>query len=268
MTIRRLAATALEKVWGSSATEPWFPRSPAKIGEVWFTAPEEPRLLVKFLFTSGKLSVQVHPPDSASGRGKTEMWHVLRAEPGARLTLGFERPLPGERVRAAALSGEIEELLHWCTPQPGDTFFVPAGTVHAIGAGLALCEIQQNSDVTYRLYDYGRPRELHLNQSLQVADFGRHPGLSTPVELGEGRRLLVECPYFRTESMAVTGEVSYAGGPQAELLVCLEGSGQFDGQDFAPGQVWVVPAGTPPFVVQAHRATRLLRTFVRAQFRV
>ena len=262
MSIRQLASKALEKVWGSPDTEPWYPSSSGKTGEVWFTATEEPRLLVKFLFTSGKLSVQVHPPDSAAGPGKTEMWHVLRAEPGARLALGFEQPLSRERVRAAALSGEIEGLLHWYAPQPGDSFFVAAGTVHAIGAGLALCEIQQNSDVTYRLYDYGRPRELHLDQSLQVADLGRHPGLSVPVELGEGRRLLVECPYYRTESIAVMGELSYAGGAQADLLICLEGHGQFDGLEFAPGQVWVVPAGTPSFVIRPRGAARLLRTCV------
>ena len=267
MTIRQLPSKALEKVWGSPATEPWYPRSPGKIGEVWFTAPEEPRLLVKFLFTAERLSVQVHPPDSAAGPGKTEMWHILRAAAGANLALGFEFPHSSEEVRAAALSGEIEGLLQWYTPQPGDSFFVPAGTVHAIGAGLALCEIQQNTDVTYRLYDYGRPRELHLDQSLRVADLGRHPGLSVPVELGEGRRLLIECPYFRTESITLTGDLPYAGGAQADLLICLEGEGQFDGLDFAPGQAWVVPAGTPPFAIRPRGAVRLLRTCVPPQHR-
>jgi mannose-6-phosphate isomerase len=262
VSIRQLPSKALEKVWGNPATEPWYPRSPGKTGEVWFTAPEEPLLLVKFLFTAEKLSVQVHPPDSAAGPGKTEMWHVLRAEPGASLALGFEQAISRERVRAAALSGEIEGLLYWYAPQPGDSFFVPAGTVHAIGGGLALCEIQQNSDVTYRLYDYGRPRELHLDQSLQVADLGRHPGLSVPVELGAGRRLLVECPYFRTESIALAGELSYVAGAQAELLICLEGDGQFDGLEFAPGQVWVVPAGTSAFAIRPRNAACLLRTCV------
>jgi len=190
------------------------------------------------------------------------MWHVLRAEPGASLALGFKQPLSRERVRAAAISGEIEVLLHWYAPRPGDSFLVPAGTVHAIGAGLALCEIQQNSDVTYRLYDYGRPRELHLDESLQVADLGRHPGLSVPVELREGRLLLVECPYFRTESISVTDELAYASGAQADLLICLEGRGQFDALEFAPGQVWVVPPGTPPFVIRPRGPARLLRTCV------
>jgi mannose-6-phosphate isomerase len=260
--VRRLSPRALEKIWGSPDTGPWYPRSAGKIGEVWFTAPEEPRLLLKFLFTSDKLSVQVHPSDSASGPGKTEMWHVLRAAPGARLALGFERPLSLDRVRAAALSGEIEGLLRWYAPQPGDSFFVTAGTVHAIGAGIALCEIQQNSDVTFRLYDYGRPRGLHLDEALAVADLGCHPGPVAPVDLGEGRRLLVECPYFRTESLAVTAEFRYRSGPKPEFLICLEGEGQFDGEPFAPGQIFVAPAGADAFAIQPRSAARFLRTFV------
>ena len=139
MSIRRLDAKPLVKVWGNPDTEPWYPRGEAKIGEVWFAAKEEPRLLVKFLFTSAKLSVQVHPPDSAAGPGKTEMWRVLRAAPDAAVALGFDQPLTRDQVHAAALSGEIEQRLHWYRARPGDTFFVPAGTVHAIGAGLVLC---------------------------------------------------------------------------------------------------------------------------------
>jgi len=264
--LRRLGSTALEKVWGTPETEPWYPRGAGKTGEVWFSAPEEPRLLVKFLFTSEKLSVQVHPPDSAGpGKtvpGKTEMWHVLRAAPDARLALGFERPLTREEARAAALSGEIEGLLRWFAAYPDDTFFVPAGTVHAIGAGLALCEIQQYSDVTYRLYDYGRPRELHLDAALAVADLGCHPGACAPVDLGSGRRLLAECPYFRTESIVVDGALTWAGGPRAELLVCLEGDGQFGDEAFAPGQVWVVPAHADAFTIRPRGGARLLRVRV------
>ena len=261
MRVRRLRGRALEKVWGSPETEPWYPRPARSIGEIWFTAPEEPRLLLKFLFTSGKLSVQVHPGDSAAGPGKTEMWHVLRAQPGARLALGFQRPLALERVRAAALSGEIEALLRWYAPRAGDTFFVPAGTVHAIGAGLALCEIQQHSDVTFRLYDYGRPRGLHLDEALAVADLGCHPGPRTPVDLGGGRRLLVECPCFRTESIEVTSDSPCSAGPGPEFLICLEGQGQCDGEPYAPGEVRVVPAGTA-FAIQPRVGSRFLRTLV------
>ena len=295
MTAHPLPSTALDKVWGSPETEPWYPRTGRKIGEVWFHAPEEPRLLVKFLFTSESLSVQVHPPDTPAASGKTEMWHVLRAAPGARLALGFEHPLDEARAREAALSGEIERLLRWYTPRPGDTYFVPAGTVHAIGPGLALCEIQQYSDTTYRLYDYGRPRELHLDAALAVAKLDVYPGPTAPVDLEPGRRLLAECPYFRTELLLcgagnpacsrpsakrgahfrATTEKSYpqdkggAGRPVLrgssssgpELLICIEGQGHFDTTPFTPGQVWIVPAGEG-VTIHAVQPARFLRTFV------
>lgn len=262
MKARPLSSTALEKIWGTPETEPWFPASGKNIGEVWFTAPEEPRLLVKFLFTSESLSVQVHPPDTAAGAGKTEMWHVLRAAPDARLALGFTRELTSPEARAAAASGEIERLLHWYKPQPGDTFFVPAGTVHAIGPGLVLCEIQQYSDVTYRLYDYGRPRELHLDQAFAVAQLRPHPGATPPLDLGTGRRLLAECPYFRTESILIERPLTYAAGPHPELLICVAGEGRLDDQTVSPGQVWALPADTAGIQIHPSAPVRLLRTFV------
>ncbi len=169
--MRRLTPSFREKVWGATRLGPWFPDSDRKIGEVWFEGPfgndADLPLLVKFIFTTEKLSVQVHPEDEYAGlhhqsRGKTEMWHILAAEPGAQIAAGFRESITPEQFREAALSGAIEQELQWFDARPGDTFFIPAGTVHAIGPGLALCEIQQNSDVTYRLYDYGRPRELHL----------------------------------------------------------------------------------------------------------
>lgn len=262
MKVRRLSSTALEKVWGTPETEPWYPHGAGKTGEVWFVAPEEPRLLVKFLFTSEKLSVQVHPGDTAGAAGKTEMWHVLRAAPGASVALGFERRLQRDEARAAALSGEIEGLLRWYPAHPGDTFFVPAGTVHAIGAGLALCEIQQYSDVTYRLYDYGRPRDLHLDAALAVADLGCHPGANPPVDLGGGRRLLAQSAYFRTESVTVDRELTWAGTARAELLVCLDGHGRFGDDALAPGHVWVVPAHADSLTISPREPVRLLRVCV------
>jgi len=258
---RPLEGKALPKIWGSTETEPWLPRPSEKIGEVWFTAPEEQRLLVKFLFTSENLSVQVHPPDSPAGPGKTEMWHLLRAAPGARLALGFKQRMDAGRLRQVAVSGEIEDLLCWHEARACDTFFVPAGTVHAIGAGLVLCEIQQHSDVTYRLYDYGRGRELHLEQALRVADLGPSAESSAPVDLGGGRRLLVECRYFRTESLGGTRAFLYPKVPVSEMIVCLEGRGRIDGQLFAPGEVWLA-AGADAFVIEPREPVRLLRTYV------
>jgi mannose-6-phosphate isomerase len=230
----RLKATFHEKIWGSTNLEPWFPGSGKRIGEVWFGAEENPDVLVKFIFTTDKLSIQVHPP------GKTEMWHILHAEPGACIALGFREPISRETLRASAESGEIENLVRWFPVQAGETYFTPPGTVHAIGAGIALCEIQQNFLVTYRLYDYGRPRDLHLEQGTAVANLGRHPGASAPLERSSGRALLVRCEYFETELLTAP-PVGEAGS--AHLLVFLEGRGTIDAMPFREGEVWLAPEG-------------------------
>src|SRR5712691_5956864 len=126
--MKRLTPDFREKIWGATHLEPWFPNSDRKIGEVWFE--KDSPLLVKFLFTTEKLSVQVHPP------GKTEMWHVLAAEPGAQIAAGFREEISPEKLREASLSGAIMDLLAWHTARRGDTYFLPAGTVHAVGEGL------------------------------------------------------------------------------------------------------------------------------------
>jgi mannose-6-phosphate isomerase len=230
--MKQLTPSFREKIWGTTRLEPWFPNSDKKIGEVWFE--EDSPLLVKFIFTSEKLSVQVHP------RGKTEMWYVLAAESGARIAAGFREPLTRERLKEASLSGEVESLLQWFDAAPGDTFFLPAGTVHAIGAGLTLCEIQQNSDVTYRLFDYGRPRELHLDQALAVSDLGPFAARQQPRD-----RVLVDCQYFVTERYCLSDsaiQLPPARGNQF-LIVC-EGSGQIGGQIVHAGEVWSLPPST------------------------
>ncbi|MCY1670961.1 class I mannose-6-phosphate isomerase [Novosphingobium sp. SL115] len=167
----------VEKPWGRDCLPPPF-TAPAgcHIGEVWFEPPAAlPSLLVKYIFTSEKLSVQVHPSDAQaqslgeSDRGKEECWLVIDAEPDATLGIGFREEVDAETIRRAALDGTIEDMLVWYPVRAGDFFYIPAGTVHAIGAGVSLVEIQQNSDITYRLYDYGRPRELHLEKGLVVA---------------------------------------------------------------------------------------------------
>ena len=162
----KLDTRYVEKPWGRTQLPPMFTRGAGRrIGEVWFTADDSSHhdLLVKYIFTSDRLSVQVHPNDEearARGlpNGKNECWYILDAEPGATLGLGLKKELNGEALRAAALDGSIEKLLDWKPIQAGDFFYVPAGTVHAIDAGISLLEVQQNSDTTYRLYDYGRPR--------------------------------------------------------------------------------------------------------------
>ena len=261
---RRLKPSFVERVWGSERLEPWFTSPHQRIGEVWFEGSDDLPLLVKFLFTSGKLSVQVHPDDAYAAkhhnsRGKTEMWHVLAAEPGAQIAAGFREPVSSEHLRSAALSGEIEELLTWHEARPGDTFFIPAGTVHAIGAGLILCEIQQLSDITYRLYDYGRPRELHLDHSLAVSRREAHAArvAASPAE-GSGAAL-VSCEHFTVTRHEIDGTIQFQNPP--DLLIAIEGEGHVGGEPIRSGEVWYSPAGTSPFEV-AGRLTVLGATIL------
>lgn len=254
----RLGTKFVEKVWGASNLAPWYPNQERKIGEVWFTDDEELPLLVKFIFTEERLSVQVHPGDAyaakseGGSRGKTEMWHILRTRPGANIAAGFRESLTRERAREAALSGEIEGLLEWVEVQAGDTFFTPAGTVHAIGAGLALCEIQQNSDVTYRLFDYGRPRELHIEKALDVAELKPHAGPAT---------LPVSCEHFSTEALEIDAPYGFQPrGAGCELLIVLSGAGLIAGEPYAAGQTWRVPAGCAAFRIEPQQPTRFLKT--------
>lgn len=254
-----------DKLWGVYDTAPWFEPSGRKIGEVWYLGPEgEPLpLLAKFVFTSEKLSVQVHPGDEYAWAhegtpGKTEMWHVLRAEPGASIALGLKRVVSREELRQAALSGAIEELLNWVPVAPGDTIFTPTGTIHAIGPGLALLEIQQQSDITYRLYDYGRPRELHLEKALDVSCPGPHPGKSAPVEVAPGIERLAACPWFVTDRLTVSGRFEYASPEAPQLLVAVEGSGMLAGRPFTPGSAWRLDPHTAPFAIEG--AAVLVRT--------
>lgn len=173
----KLPIREVEKPWGKDVLPAPFTAPEGKrIGEIWFEPPADvPSLLVKYIFTSEKLSVQVHPSDAqaaAAGekdRGKEECWLVVAAEPGATLGVGFKGHVNHDTMRAAALDGSIEDMLVWHPVKPGDFFYIPANTVHAIGAGVSVIEIQQNSDITYRLYDYGRPRELHLDAGIAVS---------------------------------------------------------------------------------------------------
>ena len=258
-----LRTTLHEKVWGSTRLSPWFPDSTVKIGEAWFEADEALPILVKLLFTEERLSVQVHPGDEyaaehENSRGKTEMWHVLRADPGAAVAVGLRERVTPERLRELAESGEIERFLNWVEVHPGDTVFVPAGTIHAIGPGLALCEIQQYSDVTYRLYDYGRGRDLHLDRSIDVAV---PAGYEKPVGVPEG--YIAYCPYFAVRPFRVDGQVKVEpAGDRFELFVALRGEGSLEGQLFREGQVWHVRPGARGFDIDAPAGADFLRVHV------
>ena len=197
----KLERRYVEKPWGRTQLPPMFdaPRG-KRIGEVWFTGGGELPLLAKYIFTSERLSIQVHPDDTQArargfAQGKSECWYILDAEPGAVLGLGLTREVNKDELRQAALDGSIEQLMDWRPVAAGDFIFVPAGTIHAIGAGISLLEFQQNTDVTYRLYDYGRPRELHLDDGVAVAD--PEPFGAQIQHLSDSENVLVNGPHFR-----------------------------------------------------------------------
>lgn len=246
-----LPIRTVEKPWGKDTLPPPFSTPPGqRIGEIWFEPPEGlASLLVKYIFTSEKLSVQVHPTDEQAlelgegDRGKEECWLVIDAEPGATLGIGFHEGVDAVTMRQAALDGSIEDMLVWHPVQAGDFFYIPAGTVHAIGAGVSLIEIQQNSDITYRLYDYGRPRELHLDKGIRVARGEPHstalrthvPARGT-VELARGRYFTAH----RVDGMpdaAVTAEYD-----QPLLVIPRLGEVGVAGERLGPGTCAFVPA--------------------------
>ena len=177
----KLGSRHVSKPWGRIHLPSEFETiSTQPVGEVWFVGNDRSPLLAKYLFTSENLSVQVHPNDEqARSRGyksgKAECWLVIDAEPGALIGLGLRYDLTPDTLRRAVLNGSVEQLIAWRPVAAGDFFFVPPGTIHAIGAGISILELQQNSDVTYRLYDYGRGRDLHLDEGIAVAQCDRYP---------------------------------------------------------------------------------------------
>lgn len=236
----------MAKPWGQRMLPPPFAGlgSGEAVGEIWYSgvggAPAD--LLVKYLFTSERLSIQVHPDDDGARRlglsgGKDEAWLVLAAEPDATIGLGLVRPCSADEVRAAALDGSIEMLLDWRPAAAGDVFYLPAGTVHALGPGLVVAEIQQNADVTFRLYDYGRPRELHLDEAMAVARLGPWTPPALPRRIGDGREVLVEGGRFVIERW--TGGTGLPVG-DACWLVPLAGACSIAGEELSAGEVALV----------------------------
>ncbi|OYX62021.1 MAG: mannose-6-phosphate isomerase [Novosphingobium sp. 32-60-15] len=228
-----LTKRLVEKPWGvDELPAPFVAPKGQRIGEVWFEPPPEmPNILVKYIFTSEKLSVQVHPSDAqaiALGEtdgGKEECWLVIAAEPGATLGIGFKHPLDAEAMRKAALDGSIEDLMMWHPVQRGDFFYIPAGTVHAIGAGVSLIEVQQTSDITYRLFDYGRPRELHLDKGIKVANGAVYGAAGQQHNAMNAFESLASGPYFSVEQVnALPNEAASDGCDKPFLVIPITGS--------------------------------------------
>jgi mannose-6-phosphate isomerase len=266
------------------------------LGESWREMPKEWRgtrtgsykefpLLLKFLFPMDKLSIQVHPDDAyaikyeeaAGGRGKTEMWHIVSAGPGAELLMGLKPGVTREDFIQGVERHSVEGLFLRYPVQAGETYFVEAGTQHAILPGMVVCEIQEYSDLTYRVYDYGRvdaqgrSRELHLEKALEVTRFdGTRSGKVPPLPLHSPdakKHLLAACEFFATERWDCDRTTPIEGdASEFQLIVILSGCGDLYDTELAhpyvPGQAWFVPANVEIAQLQPKEPTSLLRVTV------
>jgi mannose-6-phosphate isomerase len=317
----RIEPTFAPRIWGARSLAPIFPEKKnlsGPIGEAWLTDvrcviangpfagktlgqtwPQlsaewrgarcaEMRdfpLLVKFIFPTDKLSIQVHPDDeyasihetAAGGRGKTEMWHIVSAEPGSELLLGLKPGVTKKQFADAVGSPSLENLFEVHQLEGKETFFVPAGVPHSIGPGVIVCEVQQYCDLTYRVYDYGRvdshgkPRELHIDKAMDVIQFGG-PRVDRvrPLQWASakmGISLLAACRYFATESWRL-GEL-FTARPKTDafnLLVFLSGRGAMRWDtgkaQFQRGECWFMPASLKSYELLPEDESSLIRTFV------
>lgn len=289
-----------KRVWGSRDLRPWFDRVVAEgdpIGEVWLTGDEclvatgphtgkrlaalfaeehpsllgahapaaESPLLLKVLFAREKLSVQVHPDDRMAQkygdpRGKTECWYALAAEPDAEVALGLRPGTTMGQIEDRIRRGTLEAILNMVPVAAGEMIFVDAGTVHAIWPGAVLLETQQNCDLTYRMYDYGRPRELHIEKSIEAAKLRTRAGKIAPHRLLD-RTVLIDVEYFRVERMNIDGSrtsesLRGAGGKRGlAYLFAAAGAGRLASAGFEPVElpqrgVVAVPASSPEFALE------------------
>lgn len=201
--MQKLATKIVDKPWGRRGIDPRFGiDADRQVGEIWFEPPpgHELDVMAKYLFTTERLSIQVHPDDAMAQsrghpRGKDECWIVLDAGNDAELGIGTIREVAPDDLMKAARDGSIVDLMDWKRPSKGDFIYNPAGTIHALGPGLTVMEIQQAVDLTYRLFDYGRPRELHLDEAAAVVHPRPHHNV-LDTHVNGGSRLLVDGPYF------------------------------------------------------------------------
>ena len=306
----RIEPQFVGRVWGYQDLRPWYDHVAAAgepIGEVWLTGDEcivatgdqagqklgtlfaaEPAallgpsagaagspLLIKTIFAREKLSVQVHPDDAMARkygelRGKTECWYALAAEPGAQVAAGLKPGVNLGQIKTEIQDGTLEQSLNMLPVAAGDMVFVDAGTVHAIWPGSILLETQQNSDLTYRMYDYGRPRQLHIDKSLEATRLVTRAGTVAPIQLAD-RTVLINVEYFRVERLPVAGtrgsETLPSPGEPAQglsYLFAAAGAGRLTGSGFTAvdlptREIVAVPAASPAFVIEDLGGLNLIR---------
>ncbi|MEA3063962.1 MAG: mannose-6-phosphate isomerase [Sphingomonadales bacterium] len=245
MAVRQLRARPVAKIWGRNVLPPPFERfaDGTSIGELRFEdpGPAAPPLSVKFLFTGQKMSVQVHPRGEEMGRGGDEAWIVVSAAPGAAVAIGTREPLDRHRLREGASDGSIEALLDWRPALAGTAFYSPAGTVHSLGGDLVVLEIREDPAVTYRLYDFGRPRALHLEQALAAVLPGNGSAVPAPRSLDGLRELLVAGDRFVVERWTGPGSCGLAAEAGSRCwIIALAGGAQADDVVLDAGTAWVL----------------------------
>lgn len=234
---------------GKTLTEVLTPEKTGKNCEKFEFFP----VLIKFIDAKQNLSVQVHPSDDyalkyENSYGKTESWYIVEAEEGAGIYCGFKRDTNKEEFLQSLASGEVENLLNFIPVKKGDCYFIPSGTVHAIGAGCLILEIQQNSDLTYRVYDYnrrgadGKLRELHVDKAVKVINFNKYePKLFAS---GENPRVITECDYFMSRELVLNGGFTEKNANSFTCVTVTDGSGEISGEKFIKGDSFFVCADT------------------------
>jgi mannose-6-phosphate isomerase len=270
MPTEKASVRVVHKPWGVSDLQPWSSvdgRDDA-VGELWFERADErapmPALLLKLLFTNEPLSIQVHPDDTfarAMGmpNGKSEAWYIISAQPGAQIGVGLTHRVTPQELRTSIRNGSIVELVQWRAVAAGDVVFIPAGTIHAIGAGIVLAEIQQHSDATFRLYDYSRQRELHEDNGVAVANTWPVRPPHDPTCLTDGRTLLVASRHFVLERLDLPKRSSWALLAESETwILVLDGHAAIGLTAVSIGQAAFVAGGRTSIEVGVNGLTALV----------
>lgn len=249
MTIEKARKLMCPKIWGADDLRPWSSEvdENCRIGEISFERSDAQSpatgLLLKLLFTSAPLSIQVHPDDAYAKsiglpNGKSEAWYVLSAEPGAEIGLGLRQAVTRKQLRDAIEDGSIASLIDWQPVQAHDVFSVPAGTIHAIGAGVVIAEIQQRSDATFRIFDYGRRRELQIDAATSMADLNPRGLQARTEQLSTERLLLAANSHFTFERLELAPHSNWLLDASRETwLLVLNGAGTAGSHDLVQGDV-------------------------------
>ena len=247
MAIEYTLARTVPKPWGVLDLRPYsnLRNDGNAIGEIWYERScddaADPALLLKLLFTTQPLSIQVHPDDAYAQSiglrsGKTEAWYVLNATPGAKIALGLKQRVTPQQLRASIDDGSIANLVAWHSVSAGDVVSVPGGTIHAIGAGLVIAEIQQRSDATFRLFDYGRQRDLHVESAVAAADTGPAHFPEQPLRFTSERTLLAASSHFVLERIELMPNSAWSLEAERETwLLLLSGTAHAASFDIAVG---------------------------------